>query len=102
MLASWIALKSSENTKFTTSIIHDFNEMLLDILATVARKDYEDLRATARCRESQTIGKYAGRKPDLKKCASLRLGKAISVSGKHLGEGLQQICSIKAQFPLPD
>ena len=39
-----MTLKSLDNTEFTASIIQAVNGMLLDMLAAVARKDYEDRR----------------------------------------------------------
>ncbi len=35
-------MESSDTTEFTASIIQAVNGMLLDMLAAVARKDYED------------------------------------------------------------
>lgn len=66
---SWLALEKKDTTGFTDSILRAVNSMMLDMLAAVARKDYEDRRR----RQSQGIekarveGKYQGRKPDLKK-----------------------------------
>ena len=49
---SWISLKSSDGTEFTASIIQAVNGMLLDMLSAAVRKNYEDLPAAARYRES--------------------------------------------------
>lgn len=50
---SWIALKSSDGTEFTASVLQAVNGMLLDMLAAVARKDYE----VRRRRQTQGIEK---------------------------------------------
>ena len=70
---SWIALKSSDGTEFTASILQAVNGMLLDMLAAVARKDYEDRRRRQKqgIEKAQAEGKFVGRKPDLKKRASI-------------------------------
>ena len=39
---SWLALDKKDNTGFTDSILQAVNSMMLDMLAAVARKDYED------------------------------------------------------------
>ena len=63
---SWVAMSSLVADDFTASIIKAVNAMLLDMLAAVARKDYEDRRR----RQMQGIAKakenglYKGRKPD--------------------------------------
>ena len=78
---SWMALKSSDSTEFTTSIIQAVNGMLLDMLAAVARKDYEDrrrrqLEGIQRAREQ---GKYVGRRPDLERRKSV---EALLLAGR--------------------
>ncbi|TMO28249.1 recombinase family protein [Pseudoalteromonas sp. S4741] len=66
---SWLALEKKDNTGFTDSILLAVNAMMLDMLAAVARKDYDDRRR----RQSQGInkarleGKYLGRQKDMKK-----------------------------------
>lgn len=63
---SWMALEANKSTEFTTSILQAVNSMLLDMLAAVARKDYEDRRR----RQSEGIaiavagGKFKGKQPD--------------------------------------
>lgn len=70
---SWIALRSADSTEFTNSIIQAVNGMLLDMLAAVARKDYEDHRRRQMqgIEKARADGKYAGRKPDLKRRAGI-------------------------------
>ncbi|QSX30097.1 recombinase family protein [Shewanella cyperi] len=66
---SWLALQQHSETDFTGAILQAVNAMMLDMLAAVARKDYDDRRR----RQSQGIakakaeGKYNGRQPNLKR-----------------------------------
>lgn len=66
---SWLALQQHSETDFTGAILQAVNAMMLDMLAAVARKDYDDRRR----RQSQGIakaksdGKYNGRQLDLKR-----------------------------------
>lgn len=70
---SWVAMSSLVADDFTSAIIQAVNGMLLDMLAAVARKDYEDRRR----RQMQGIAKakenglYKGRKPDRDKHAAV-------------------------------
>jgi DNA invertase Pin-like site-specific DNA recombinase len=78
--------------------------MMLDMLAAVARKDYEDRRR----RQSQGIGKaraegkYRGRQPDIKRrqhvASLLRTGHSYSEIQEILGCSRHLIASVaKAQ-----
>lgn len=64
--------------EFTSRMFEAINSMLLDMLAAIARKDYDDRRR----RQSQGIakakadGRYQGRKPNLKK--HKRIAKLLS------------------------
>ena len=66
---SYMALQPDSNTGFMTSVLQAINSMMLDMLAAIARKDYEDRRN----RQMQGIarakaqGKYKGRRKDTKK-----------------------------------
>lgn len=66
---SYIALQNEDKTEFISSILQAINSMLLDMLAAIARKDYEDRRH----RQQQGIAKakeqdkYVGRKVDYEK-----------------------------------
>src|SRR5690554_2206909 len=98
---SWMALKSSDSTEFTSSIIQAVNGMLLDMLAAVARKDYEDRRRRQLqgIETAQVDGKYVGRKPDLKKRASiaslLKAGQSYSSIQVTLGCSRHLIADVK-------
>ena len=66
---SWLALEKKDDTGFTDSILRAVNAMMLDMLAAVARKDYEDRRRRQfqGIHKARTEGKYQGRQPDLKR-----------------------------------
>jgi DNA invertase Pin-like site-specific DNA recombinase len=69
---SWMFLRASEDD-FTSRMVGAINEMLLDMLAAIARKDYEDRRR----RQSQgiarakTAGLYKGRPENTEKNAAV-------------------------------
>lgn len=69
---SWMSISADETTNRLMSAV---NEMLLDMLAAIARKDYDDRRR----RQSQGIakakanGQYKGRKEDEERNATIRL-----------------------------
>ena len=66
---SYMALQQANSSEFMDSVLQAINSMLLDMLAAIARKDYEDRRH----RQQQGIarakveGKYTGRKKDIEK-----------------------------------
>lgn len=65
---SYGLLQSVTGEDFTSRMLSAINAMLLDILAAVARKDYEDRRRRQEqgIKKAQEAGKYKGRLPDLK------------------------------------
>lgn len=97
---SWLALNRKDETGFTDSILQAVNSMMLDMLAAVARKDYEDRRR----RQSQGIGKakaegkYRGRQPDIKRrqhvASLLRTGHSYSEIQEILGCSRHLIASV--------
>lgn len=86
---SWIALRISDRTEFTASILQAVNGMLLDMLAAVARKDYEDRRRRRMqgVEKAQAEGKFVGRKPNLKKRASI----ASLLDAGHTYSSIQEL-----------
>ena len=71
---SWMLVDNSASGEFMGRMLSAINGMLLDMLAAVARKDYEDRRR----RQDQGIakakaqGRYAGRALDTEKRADIR------------------------------
>lgn len=78
--------------------------MLLDMLAAVARKDYADRRRRQLegIEKARSDGKYVGRKPDLKKRASiaslLKAGQSYSSIQETLGCSRHLIANIKNEM----
>ncbi|MDM9541510.1 recombinase family protein, partial [Klebsiella pneumoniae] len=83
---SHLALSSTVSDDFTRSMLKAVNGMLLDMLAAIARKDYEDRRR----RQSEGIskakaeGKYRGRVADAQKHELIRTLRLVN--GKSLRE----------------
>lgn len=66
---SYMALQQANSSEFMDSVLRAINDMLLDMLAAIARKDYEDRRNRQMqgIADAKAKGKYAGRKKDVKK-----------------------------------
>ncbi|HBL7007457.1 recombinase family protein [Citrobacter sp. RHB35-C17] len=83
---SHLALSSTVSDDFTRSMLKAVNGMMLDMLAAIARKDYEDRRR----RQSEGIskakaeGKYRGRVADTQKHELIRTLRLVN--GKSLRE----------------
>lgn len=97
---SFIAFQTNNNTEFMASILQAINAMLLDMLAAIARKDYEDRRhrqmqGIAKAKEQ---GKYKGRGKDLKKrkviASLLKSGYSYSDIQKTAGCSRHLIASV--------
>src|SRR3984957_19227143 len=57
---SW-AMAAKAGDEFTTRMFEAINSMLLDMLAAVARKDYDDRRRRQAQAKAQAEGRYKGR-----------------------------------------
>lgn len=83
---SHLALSSTVSDDFTRSMLKAVNSMMLDMLAAIARKDYEDPRR----RQSEGIskakaeGKYRGRVANVQKHELIRTLRLVN--GKSLRE----------------
>ena len=82
---SHIALTSQMNDDFTSSMLKAINNMMLDMLAAIARKDYQDRRR----RQAEGItkakqqGKFRGRQANLdvhNNICQLRLDNGLSIA----------------------
>lgn len=69
---SW-QLATTQTDDFTGRMAEAINGMLLDMLAAIARKDYEDRRRRQAqgISKAKTAGKYAGRPEDAKRNAAI-------------------------------
>lgn len=63
---SHMALTSSAGDEFTRAMLKEVNGMMLDMLAAIARKDYEDRRRRQKegIAKAKVAGKYRGRRAD--------------------------------------
>jgi len=66
---SHMFLAQQQQDAFTGAMLKAINGMLLDMLAAIARKDYEDRRRRQRqgIDKAAAEGKYKGRQPDMEK-----------------------------------
>ena len=96
---SWQALNQNEcGQGFHSQLLGVINELMLDILALTARKDYEDRKRRQAEGISKNKAKFRGRKADdsrHKAVIELRtLGKSISETMKLTGYSHAQVCRI--------
>ncbi|NUL39717.1 recombinase family protein [Kosakonia sacchari] len=89
---SHIALTKAASDDFTKSMLRAVNGMMLDMLAAIARKDYEDRRRRQHegVQKARQEGKYNGRQPDLSmheliKTLRLQNGKSINETARLAG-----------------
>ncbi|MGS2784920.1 recombinase family protein, partial [Enterobacter sp. CFEC141] len=70
---TWQSLKADQ-TEFDARMFGAINDMLLDMLAAIARRDYEQRRARQRqgIDKAKSNGKFKGRTPDLKRYEAIR------------------------------
>jgi len=79
---SWMMLTATKPDDFTGRMFEAINAMLLDMLAAVARKDYEDRRRRQAQGQAKAKaeGRYKGRPADTKRHAAIAdmLGRGMS------------------------
>ena len=81
---SHIALSAQMTDEFTSSMLKAINSMMMDMLAAIARKDYQDRRRRQAegIKKAKEEGKYRGRQPNLelhKKIYQLRVVNKLSI-----------------------
>jgi DNA invertase Pin-like site-specific DNA recombinase len=96
---SWQALSRANSSQgFHSQLLGAINELMLDILAITARKDYEDRKRRQAEGISKNKAKFTGRKADdsrHKAVIELRmLGKSISETMSITGYSHAQVCRI--------
>ena len=71
---SWQFLHADIDHSLTSTILRGLNSMILDVLASVAHKDYEDRRRRMfeGIEKAKKSGKYKGRAQDAKKRSSVK------------------------------
>ena len=82
---SHIALTNVMNDEFTASMLKAINNMMLDMLAAIARKDYQDRRRrqAVGITKAKQQGKFKGRQANLeihKNICQLRLENGLSIA----------------------
>ncbi|EHK2924912.1 recombinase family protein, partial [Vibrio parahaemolyticus] len=82
---SHLAFSSQITDEFTNSMMKAINSMMMDMLAAIARKDYQDRRRRQAegIEKAKAEGKYKGRQPDLalhEKIYQLRVVNKLSIS----------------------
>ncbi|WP_340621855.1 recombinase family protein [Xenorhabdus siamensis] len=88
---SHMALTQHGADDFTRSMLSAINSMMLDMLAAIARKDFEDRRRRQQegIIKAKQAGKYQGRSPNLQKHELIRVlraqGKSISETARLVG-----------------
>lgn len=77
------AMRAQEGDEFTARMLDAINGMMLDMMAAIARKDYEQRRERQAqgIEKAKTRGAYRGRQQDSEKRANIRLllDKGLSV-----------------------
>ena len=98
---SHIALAPEISDEFTNSMIKAINNMMMDMLATISRKDYEDRRHRQKkgIEKAMNEGKYKGRKPDQElheKIYKLRVDNQMSINetAKMIGVSAQTVVHV--------
>ncbi|WDG12042.1 recombinase family protein (plasmid) [Vibrio campbellii] len=81
---SHIALSTQVTDEFTSSMLKAINNMMMDMLAAIARKDYQDRRRRQAegIRKAKEEGKYRGRQPNVElheKIYQLRVINKLSI-----------------------
>jgi len=82
---SHTALSAHINDEFTNAMLRAINNMMLDMLAAIARKDYQDRRRRQKegIEKAKSDGKFRGRQADLNKheqIYKLRVINGLSIS----------------------
>ncbi len=81
---SHLAFSSQITDEFTNSMMKAINGMMMEMLAAIARKDYQDRRRQAEgIQKAKAEGKYKGRQPNLalhEKIYQLRVVNKLSIS----------------------
>ena len=102
---SHAVLMKHQSDDFTSAMFRAINNMMLDMLAAIARKDYQDRRR----RQAQGIdkaqeeGKFKGRRPDLdmhEKIIQLRVHNELSINStaKLVGVSARTVIRIVKQY----
>lgn len=103
---SHAALVSTLRDEFTSSMLRAINNMMLDMLAAIARKDYQDRRRRQRegIAKAKNEGKYKGRQPDKDlhdKIYQLRVTNQLSIADTAKLAGVSERTVIRVSKKTP-
>lgn len=84
-------MRTAQGDDFTSRMLGAINAMLLDMLAAVARKDYEDRRRRMDqgITKAKAAGKYQGRKADLEMHRRIKTLRDSGLSWSDIQEALK-------------
>lgn len=100
---SWESLKGGDNG-FSGAMLGAINKMMLDMLAAIARKDYEDRRRRQMegIQRAQALGKYKGGKRNEEKrkavAAMLKSGHSYQEIRESLRCGYGMVASVRKEM----
>ncbi|MUJ27936.1 serine recombinase [Aliivibrio fischeri] len=102
---SHAVLMKHQSDDFTSAMFRAINNMMLDMLAAIARKDYQDRkrRQAQGIDKAQEEGKFKGRRPDLdmhEKIIQLRVHNELSINStaKLVGVSARTVIRIVKQY----
>lgn len=103
---SHAALVSPLSDEFTSSMLRAINNMMLDMLAAIARKDYQDRRRRQHegIAKAKNQGKYKGRQPDKvlhEKIYQLRVTNQLSIADTAKLTGVSERTVIRVSKKTP-
>jgi len=102
---SYVALENQRSDDFTAAMLRAINAMMLDMLAAIARKDYQDRRRRQQEGIAKAIekGKFKGKQANHlmhKNVIKLRLGNGMSIreTANICGISERQVIRITKQY----
>ena len=96
------AMRADEGDEFTARMLDAVNSMMLDMMAAIARKDYEQRRERQKqgIEKAKAEGRYKGRPVDEEKRRRigelLRAGFSIRKAAEHAGASTYTVQKVKA------
>ena len=100
---SWQALSARTEDEFTARMLDAINGMMVEMMAAIARKDYEQrrVRQSMGIEKAKTAGKYKGRQADPKLrqrvIEALSMGKSIRQTAEFVGCAPSSVQRIKRE-----
>jgi len=101
---SWQALSLRTEDEFTARMLDAINGMMVEMMAAIARKDYEQrrVRQSMGIEKAKTAGKYKGRQADprlhQRVVEALSMGKSIRQTAEFAGCAPSTVQRIKTQM----